>query len=53
MMDIGPKKFDRYLLPIFPSVALLAGLGLWLGIDIIAGRWDPPSPACGRGGSGG
>ena len=29
MMDIGPKKFDRYLLPIFPMLGLLAGLGLW------------------------
>ena len=29
MMTIGPKKFDRYLLPIFPILGLLAGLGLW------------------------
>jgi hypothetical protein len=29
MMMIGSKKFDRYLLPIFPMVGLLAGLGLW------------------------
>jgi hypothetical protein len=29
MMDIGPKKFDRYLLPIFPMLGLLAGLGIW------------------------
>jgi Dolichyl-phosphate-mannose-protein mannosyltransferase len=28
MMTIGPKKFDRYLLPIFPVLGLLAGLGL-------------------------
>jgi len=27
-MDIGAKKFDRYLLPIFPPLDLLAGLGL-------------------------
>lgn len=30
MMTIGPKKFDRYLLPLFPMLGLLAGLGLWL-----------------------
>jgi hypothetical protein len=29
MMDIGPKKFDRYVLPTFPMLGLLAGLGLW------------------------
>lgn len=29
MMDIGPKKFDRYVLPIIPMLGLLAGLGLW------------------------
>mgnify|MGYP000919707592 CR=1 FL=1 len=29
MMTIGPKKFDRYLLPVFPMLGLLAGLGLW------------------------
>lgn len=28
MMDIGPKKFDRYLLPVFPMLGLLAGLGI-------------------------
>ncbi|MGE3273363.1 MAG: ArnT family glycosyltransferase, partial [Chloroflexota bacterium] len=31
MMTIGPKKFDRYMLPLFPMVGLLAGLGIWLG----------------------
>jgi hypothetical protein len=29
MMTIGPKKFDRYLLPLYPMLGLLAGLGLW------------------------
>jgi hypothetical protein len=38
MMDIGPKKFDRYLLPIFPAIGLLAGLGLWLGLDVVQRR---------------
>jgi hypothetical protein len=30
MMTLGPKKFDRYLLPIFPSLVVLAALGWWL-----------------------
>ena len=30
-MTLSPKKFDRYLLPAFPTLDLLAGLGLWLG----------------------
>ena len=29
MMSVAPKKFDRYLLPIFPVLGLMAGLGLW------------------------
>ncbi len=29
MMSVAPKKFDRYLLPTFPLLGLLAGLGLW------------------------
>ena len=29
MMSLAPKKFDRYLLPLWPVVGLLAGLGLW------------------------
>ena len=28
-MTIAAKNFDRYLLPIFPALDLLAGLGLW------------------------
>jgi hypothetical protein len=31
MMNLGPKKFDRYLLPIFPIMAILAALG-WRGL---------------------
>lgn len=42
MMDIGPKKFDRYLLPIFPAIGLLAGLGLWLGGEWARRRWSIP-----------
>ena len=28
MMTLGAKKFDRYLLPIFPALVILASLGL-------------------------
>src|SRR6185436_8918073 len=30
MMALAPKKFDRYLLPIFPTVEILAAVGFWL-----------------------
>jgi 4-amino-4-deoxy-L-arabinose transferase-like glycosyltransferase len=30
MVTFAQKKFDRYLLPAFPMLDLLAGLGLWL-----------------------
>lgn len=30
MMSLAPKKFDRYLLPIFPTVEILAAVGFWL-----------------------
>ena len=32
MMCLAPKKFDRYLLPIFPVVEVLAAIGLWLAL---------------------
>jgi hypothetical protein len=32
LMTFGPKKFDRYLLPVFPALDLLAGVGLWAAI---------------------
>ncbi|MFW9998408.1 MAG: ArnT family glycosyltransferase, partial [Candidatus Odinarchaeota archaeon] len=32
MMTLGAKKYDRYLMPIFPALDLVAGVGwLWLG----------------------
>jgi len=31
VMTLGPKKFDRYVLPTWPALALLAGAG-WAGI---------------------
>ena len=30
MMTLGPKKFDRYLLPAVPMLVILASLGWWL-----------------------
>jgi len=30
MMSSAPKKFDRYLLPIFPAIELMAAVGFWL-----------------------
>ena len=30
MMSSAPKKFDRYLLPIFPAIEVMAAVGFWL-----------------------
>jgi hypothetical protein len=35
-MTVAAKGFDRYLLPIFPSLDLLAGLGLWRQVSLLA-----------------
>ncbi|HJW89443.1 MAG TPA: hypothetical protein VJ436_02255 [Anaerolineales bacterium] len=37
-MTLGSKKFDRYLLPVFAPLDLLAGIGLWSGASWLAGR---------------
>lgn len=37
-MTVAAKEFDRYLLPIFPTLDLLAGLGLWRLIALILRR---------------
>ncbi len=29
MMDFAPKKFDRYLLPTYPTLAILSAAGYW------------------------
>lgn len=29
MMSLGPKQFDRYMLPVFPMLVILAAAGLW------------------------
>jgi hypothetical protein len=39
-LTLSPKKFDRYLLPAFPTLDLLAGLGLWLGWRVLVRRND-------------
>lgn len=36
LITLLPKKFDRYLLPAFPALDLLAGFGLWLGWRALA-----------------
>jgi hypothetical protein len=42
-MTIAAKNFDRYLLPIFPVVDLMAGLGLWrLACAVSASRFVSP-----------
>jgi hypothetical protein len=38
MMTLGPKKFDRYLLPIFPALVTLAALGWALVVSGRSGR---------------
>lgn len=32
-LSIFPKQFDRYLMPIFPSLDILAAAGLWAAFD--------------------
>jgi hypothetical protein len=34
MMTLGPKKFDRYVMPLVPMLSILAALGAWK-----AGAW--------------
>ena len=46
IISLGDKKFDRYLLPIFPAVDLLAAMGwVWLGGRFIR-RPGRPLPGC-------
>jgi len=44
-ISLSEKKFERYLLPVFPAMDLVAGLGWICLIDVIhglAGRWLAP-----------
>jgi len=46
MMTLAPKKFDRYLLPIFPTLEVLAAVGFWLAVRWLPrsmGRWALPT----------
>ncbi|MGQ9628221.1 MAG: hypothetical protein ACUVV0_15125, partial [Anaerolineae bacterium] len=38
-MALGRKKFDRYLLPLYPALDILAAWGLWAGAEKIARTW--------------
>ncbi len=38
VMTVGAKKFDRYVLPIFPSLDILAAAGL-VGVEQLLRRW--------------
>lgn len=38
-MSIGAKKFDRYVLPIFPIIALVAALGIDMLIEWARSHW--------------
>jgi hypothetical protein len=37
-MTLGNKMFDRYLVPVFPSLAIVAAVGLWWGVDVVRDR---------------
>jgi hypothetical protein len=48
-MTVAAKGFDRYLLPIFPALDLLAGVGLWrLATLLFSWLKDAPSTSPGR-----
>jgi hypothetical protein len=40
-MSLGAKKFDRYLLSIYPPLALIAGVGWMAAFRWIRQRWSP------------
>jgi 4-amino-4-deoxy-L-arabinose transferase-like glycosyltransferase len=41
-MGLGAKKFDRYILPVFPALEIVAGLGLVWPISIVRERLQEP-----------
>ena len=41
-MTVGKKKFDRYLLPLFPFMQTLAAMGLLATGDWLLSRWRAP-----------
>ncbi|NNJ13198.1 hypothetical protein EKD04_023010 [Chloroflexales bacterium ZM16-3] len=36
-LAVFPKQFDRYLMPIFPALDILAAAGLWAAVDLLRG----------------
>lgn len=44
VMTLGAKKFDRYMLPALLVLDLLAGVGIWQALRLLAG-WRPGPPA--------
>lgn len=45
LMTIAAKKFDRYLIPVFPLVALAAGWGILMTARLLGKRLPGPSNA--------
>jgi hypothetical protein len=41
-ITLSPKKLDRYVLPIFPAITLLASAGLWEWVEIVQQRISEP-----------
>jgi 4-amino-4-deoxy-L-arabinose transferase-like glycosyltransferase len=39
VMTLGPKKFDRYVLPAWPAIEILAAIGLMRGFQLCAAVW--------------
>jgi 4-amino-4-deoxy-L-arabinose transferase-like glycosyltransferase len=48
LMTLSPKKFDRYLLPVFPAVNVLAAAGLLSIVDYAGKRGNVQSKASQR-----
>jgi 4-amino-4-deoxy-L-arabinose transferase-like glycosyltransferase len=44
-MTLGAKKFDRYLLPVYPSLDLVAGIGLVSAANWLRQHWAQPGLA--------
>ena len=48
MAGLGPKKIDRYILPAFPMIDLLAAMGIVRSVRVLSGFSWPWSPALRR-----
>lgn len=38
-MSLGDKMFDRYFLPVFPALAIVAAAGVWWAFDLLSLRF--------------